>query len=82
MAGWGRDYAMSATIREQAEDMVKKCRAVLSGARALAERMEEKEKAGQLTDEEEEGWRTAIEANVKRADELNREITALAKRIG
>jgi hypothetical protein len=50
---------------------------IMKGAQALAERLREKEKAGQLKSGEKEDWLTAIESNVKKAQEIREEVRKL-----
>lgn len=50
---------------------------IMKGAKALAERLREKEKAGQLKPGEKEDWLTAIESNVKKAQEIRAEVRKL-----
>lgn len=70
------------TIRQLAEQLARRSEDLLAGAKALADRLEEKKKAGKLVPGEEEGWHTAIFANVKRAEELRADAEALRALIG
>lgn len=70
------------TIRQLAEQLAKKSDDMLAGAKALAERLEEKKKAGKLVAGEEQDWHIAILANVKRAEELRADAEALKALIG
>jgi hypothetical protein len=70
------------TVRELLDQLKKRHGALLSGARALAERLAEKKKAGQLSPGEEEDWHDAIFTNVKAAEEVQQDIDALGTLLG
>ncbi len=58
----------------QLEDQAKE---IMKGARALAERLEEKKKEGTVSKADEEQWHDAVCANVKKAEELRQDVANL-----
>ena len=65
------------SVEDQIKLLEQEAVEIMKGAKALAERLKEKEKAGQLKAGEKEDWLTAIESNVKKAQEIRAEVRKL-----
>jgi len=69
-------------IRQLAGRLADRAVEVRKGAKALADRLAEKKKAGILKPGEEKDWQKAILSNVKKAQELEADAKELKKLIG
>lgn len=67
------------SIEELVDALKHQATEIMKGAKALSDRLEEKRKAGGLKPDEEKEWLKAIQANVKKAQELRADVQALLK---
>lgn len=67
------------SVDELVKLLEEQMKGIVAGAKALADRLAEKKKQGNLTPREEAQWHDAIYANVKRAEELRRDVEKLRK---
>jgi len=70
------------TLKQLVDNLSEQALEIMKGAKALSDLFEEKKNAGTLKPGEAREWRTAIGANVKKAQELQKDVDNLKKLLG